>query len=85
MIGNTTPTTTHSSYLKAGRFTADTLAITDTLTYLDGGQYAGYANLAAGPGEISIEADVGWDPPATGFAGVHFYAEDRVSIPITWG
>lgn len=80
-IGSTTTT----PYGKAGRFAAGTLAITDTLTLPDAGAYAGFANLAAGPGELSIEADVGWNLPATGFAGVHFGAGDLIAIPITWG
>jgi hypothetical protein len=46
---------------------------------------AGFGNLAPGPGQVAIYAEVYGDiPTATGFAGVRIHFLDSTSIPITW-
>ena len=46
---------------------------------------AGFGNLAPGPGQVAIYAEVYGDlPTATGFAGVRIHYIDSTSIPITW-
>jgi hypothetical protein len=46
---------------------------------------AGFGNLAPGPGQVAVYAEVYGDiPTATGFAGVRIHYIDSTSIPITW-
>lgn len=46
---------------------------------------AGFGNLAPGPGEVAIYAQVYGDiPTTTGFAGVRMHFIDSTSLPITW-